>query len=218
MPLQAGQSLVDPRRHEQAFVDLNVTTALAVHIAQSPLRRRAERSHGEAGMVAVAEALRTGQRGLCDDAVEAAYAIEGVDDNLALDLELPLVADVLPLAAGARAEVAARRLDPVLGGRNDLDDLSGDVAAALPDDLDDDRFAGNAAEHVDRLAVEVGHSLPEAAESAEFEGDEPTVLPCFRGRHAVDGSSRLRKPDADDAKVRERRGHGVAGRRRRRNG
>ena len=146
--LQRRQRVVDPRRHEQALLHLDVTAALLVDVAEPP----ALLAHGEAGVVAIAERVGAGERRQGFD-VQPADAVQGVGQRLALHLKLALVGDVLPLAAGALAEVAACGLNAVRRRVLDVRNARRDVAPPGRDDLRGDGLAGDAAEDEDGLAV-----------------------------------------------------------------
>ena len=98
--LELGKRLVDPRVHQQTLVNRDEPSTFAVDKAQ-----RALRPHSETGVVAVATGLRRchncGHRGI-------GYTrgpFHGLLNHPPLDLQLVLVADVLPLAARALPEI-----------------------------------------------------------------------------------------------------------------
>ena len=93
-------------------------------------------------------------------------------DGTALELELVGVVDVLPLAAAARAKVGAGRRYPAGRGLQYLlyDGRYAELASppvahyAAPNDL-----AGDAAEDVHLLAVQVGDAVSEGAHTLQGE-------------------------------------------------
>ena len=172
VPLQGCQRVVDPRRHQQALLNFHVAAALLVDVAETP----ALLAHGEAGVVAVAQRVGAGERRQRLD-VEAADALQGVGQHFPLHLQLALVGDVLPLAAGALAEVSAGGRDAVRRRVVYVRHACGDVAPAGRNDLCSDGLAGDAAEDEDWLAV-VGfcERLAVPAKRAQFQRERRSLL------------------------------------------
>ena len=81
---------------------------LAVHETQSPFG-----AHGETGVVAVFEVLGCGDNWGYRRVRHSTGLGDGVPHHPPLELDLFLVVDVLPLAAGAGAEVGTRRVNAV---------------------------------------------------------------------------------------------------------
>ena len=86
--------------------------------------------------------------------------------------QLGIVSEVLPLAAGALAEIVAGRFNSLVGRVDDADHLGGDVLAAQGDDLGLDGFAGDAAEDEHVAPAPGGHGLAEATPGKEVELDD----------------------------------------------
>ena len=166
--LQRGERLVDPRRHQQALVHLDMPPPLLVDVAEPA----AFPADGESRVIAVAEPVGAGQRGERIN-VEPSDAAEGVGEQFAFHLQLALVGDMLPLAAGAGAEVAALGLDAVGRCGQRFDDAGGGVASALRDDLRRHGLAGDAPEDERGLAVGgFSERLALPAEGGQFERKE----------------------------------------------
>ncbi len=106
--LQCAQGLVNPRVHESAVFDFDEPACNAVDEAQ-----HAAASDSESGMVAVAKHLWTWDGWRYRNAAQSRVLSEGGRDAVALELELVVVCDVLPLATGAGCEVWAGRRDSV---------------------------------------------------------------------------------------------------------
>ena len=169
--------------HQQALLHLDVAAALLVNVAEPP----ALPAHGEAGVVAVAEPVRARQGGQWFD-VQPADTVQRVGQRLVLHLQLALVGDVLPLAAGARAEIAAGGLDPVGRGVRHVRHTRGDVAPARRNDLGGDGLAGDAAEDEDGLAVVgLGERLAVPAEPTQLQREHRRLLTCGRIGHVGHG-------------------------------
>jgi hypothetical protein len=79
--------------------------------------------------------------------LEATDPPQLLDYELSLELKLPIVRHVLPLAAAAFAKVLARRLDPAGRGLENLDDTPEQRVRSLDVDLGHDALARHAVIH-----------------------------------------------------------------------
>jgi hypothetical protein len=121
------------------------------------------------------ELLRTREGGGDRYALELRVASHMIQDGVALQLELVLVVDVLPLAACARAEVWTRRSYPVGRRTCNLDDDGRHHLLAptfVSDDPRDDLLAGYPSEDVDSPSGVPGVGVPERGQALQSESRE----------------------------------------------
>ena len=100
--------------------------------------------------------------------------MEGVDNGVGLVLELGVVIYVLPLTAGAGAEVGAGRVDAVGGGFENFQDTGGDVSSAFAEDFGEHLFARDGAEDEDTVAFHDGGRFAQASPGIGAQAQFPT--------------------------------------------
>ena len=177
------ESVVDPRVHQVAAVHAKEPSRRVVDVTE-----RAARPDREPRVVPVPGRRPARHRRQHVDPRQPRRCPQTALHALPLDLELMLVRDVPPLAAGARPEVRAIGLDAVRRRLQYLDNPRGNVVATPSNHLSHDPLARDAAEDRRRLAVPNGRALAGGGEVAEGQfrqvaGGGPLgrgALDCFR--------------------------------------
>ena len=150
--LQAFQERVHAVVHQEALFDAQELAGLAVYEAQ-----RAFPVDGEPRVVPVTVLVRRGDHLGYRGVFQTANPAEGVGHLLALGLQLSVVRQVLPLAAGAHAVVGTRRLHPVGRCLKHLHYLGGDVFPVDLHHLGHHPLPRDATRHEHITSVKFGH-------------------------------------------------------------
>ena len=157
--LKLLQGAINPGVHQEAVLDYDEPAALTVHEAQLAFPT----AHRKPGVVAIAVLVGRRQGRQYWRVCEPPDAAQGVQHDLILNLKLVMVIYVLPLAAGAVAEVGAGRSGPVGRGGQHLDHPGSYVVPADFYGLCHNLLPWDTAEDPDLHALMVGQRLAQAS-------------------------------------------------------
>lgn len=129
---------------------------------------------GVLGLVAGAVRVRAAQRVEHRGGLKPADAGQGIVDHLALELQGPIVAHVLPLAAAAGPGVGAVGGDAVRGGRRNANKRRLAKASLVAYDLNVHGLAGNGPGH------EYGPAVRKTAHALQFRADARNLDPLHQ--------------------------------------
>ena len=176
--LEFSQQVVDPLVHQQTTIDAHEPASLAVGESQGS----AFAPDVETGVVAIMERKGRCQRGLDGRVYEAANALHSIDYDIAFGIQLGIVAQMLPLASGALAEVFAGRFDALRRRRDDPGDLCCDVFSSDRDYFSLYPFARYPAEHEHVVTIVSGHGFAQAAPRMKVQLHDVAALQFRRRR------------------------------------
>ena len=163
LALEGIESLVNSSVHQRALFDSHEAPSEPVDEAES-----ARFSYREARMIAIAEHLGAWQSGGNGNIADVLVAGNSPSHAIALQFELMLVGNVLPLASSTFTEVLTGSLDSVRGRVNYLGYDGGNVLAtpaAIADDPCLHLLSRDATEDIDDAAFEMGERVTEIAPS-----------------------------------------------------
>ena len=126
-------------------------------------------AHGELHLVAVIPGMHGAERRMHRQVGPLADARHGIDDLLALRLELGFIIEVLQLAAAAGRVDRAGRLHAVLAGLEDVDEGAARIGLLCLGDARLDIFAGQCAHDKYREALITPHALAARAEAVDMD-------------------------------------------------
>ena len=169
--MQFFQQLVHTVVHQQTLVDTDELAGFPVHVAQCALP-----VDGESGVVAVSVFVGRGFYFGDGWVSKVANALQGVGHLLTFGLQLGIVGEVLPLAAGALIVVGAGRLNPVWRRLKHDHHLGGDVLAVDFYHLPNHFLSGDTTGHEHVMSVKFGHSLTQPSPRCKRKGYSVSLL------------------------------------------